>query len=292
MNCLRIVNLHKKYGDKIHAVRGISFSIKKGICFGVLGSNGAGKSTLVEILEGIKTATSGDIFFNEKARDFSSYKERIGVQFQSTDLQDYMKVKEALVLFASFYKKTYSMKELIQMCRLEDILDRDYRHLSGGQKKRLFLALSLINNPEILFLDEPTAGLDPVSRRLFWKLIQSIKSPHRTIIFTTHYMDEVQALCDDTLILDQGKVIAQGPPKTLLRNHLKGVRAAFPLSHKKYFKKDFFYSWREDRQNLVFQVENLQDFIKKCLADQIPIAEMEAYPYTMDDLFIHLTQET
>ena len=200
---LDILNLHKNYGP-IQAVRGVSFRVKPGICFGLLGPNGAGKSTIIEILEGVKEPSSGDILFNNKSRS-SDFKEKIGIQFQYTALQDSMRVGEALKTFSAFYKRPAKIEDIKKMCQLEDIWDRDHRQLSGGQRKRLLLGLSLINNPELVFLDEPTTGLDPSSRKMFWELVKDIKQQGRTIVLTTHYMDEAYLLCDEMIVVDQGK---------------------------------------------------------------------------------------
>ena len=289
MYCLNVVNLHKTYG-KVHAVRGVSFKVKQGICFGLLGSNGAGKSTMIEILEGIKEPTSGEIFFHSKPRDFKTYKEKIGIQFQSTALQDYMKVKEALEVFSSFYQAPYPIKNIIEVCRLHDILDRDHRHLSGGQRKKLLLGLSLINNPELIFLDEPTTGLDPSSRKLFWELVEFIKiKQKRTIVLTTHYMDEAYALCDEILIIDKGKVIAEGTPKQLLSKHFEGARVLFPLSYEKHFNSSFSYSISEKLRAVEFKTKCLESLLEQFLLNKIPMDQMEIRPYTLDDLFLHLT---
>ena len=223
---IRVENLTKSYKDVV-AVDHINFSIKKGVCFGLLGPNGAGKTTTIEIMEGIIKATKGQVFYYDKSVD-ESMSQQIGIQFQHTALQDFLTVKETLNLFTSFYKHTVAHEELIELCDLSEFLDRDNRLLSGGQRQRLLLALALINDPEIVFLDEPTTGLDPQARRNFWQLIKNIKARNKTVVLTTHYMDEAQQLCDDVLIMDHGKVIERGTPRELLNKHFEEVFIYLP----------------------------------------------------------------
>ena len=230
---LEAVGLHKTYRTKskraVIAVDGVDLKIPEGICFGLLGPNGAGKTTTVEMMEGILAPTSGEIKFRGRGIGSDSgahYRERIGIQFQSTALQDYLRVSEVLDLFGAFYPAGSDSlalnvwkKELIELCALGDFLDRDVHELSGGQRQRVLLAVALINRPEVVFLDEPTTGLDPQARRNFWELVKKIRAQGRTVILTTHYMEEAHVLCDRLAIMDQGKVIAEGVPADLLREH-------------------------------------------------------------------------
>ena len=219
---LQTKDLKKTYGKDIHAVRGINLNIRRGQCHGLLGPNGAGKSTTIEMMEGILKPTSGEILYQGRQID-NEYRQIIGIQFQQTALQDYLKVTEVLDLFASLYEKTLAKEKIIELCNLSDIILRDCKKLSGGQRQRVLLAIALINNPEILFVDEPTTGLDPSARRDFWKLIQGIKAEGKTIILTTHYMDEAQILCDQLSIVDKGLVIAEGAPQELIKKHFPDV---------------------------------------------------------------------
>lgn len=284
---LDVSNLHKNYGS-VRAVRGVSFHVKPGICFGLLGPNGAGKSTVIEILEGVKEPTSGQILFNQRPRS-SDYKERIGIQFQHTALQDFMQVGEALKTFSAFYKEPAKIEDIVKMCQLEDIWDRDHRHLSGGQRKRLLLGLSLINNPDLVFLDEPTTGLDPSSRKMFWELVKSIKQQGRTIVLTTHYMDEAYLLCNEMIVVDQGKIIAEGKPDALLKKYFNKNRIWFPVSCKGLLNQHKI-SFREVAEaKLEVQTDNLSSFFEDFMRRRIPLQEIEVRPYTLDDLFLHLT---
>ncbi|NVK11948.1 MAG: ABC transporter ATP-binding protein [Gammaproteobacteria bacterium] len=223
---LQVNQLYRRFGD-VQAVNGISFSVAAGTCFGLLGPNGAGKTTTIEILEGVKQADDGEVMFEGKPRT-SEYAKMIGIQFQHTALQDFLTVRESLDLFAALYPNPRSVDELIQLCALEDFIDRDNRKLSGGQKQRLLLAIALINQPKLVFLDEPTTGLDPQARRHFWSLIRSIKAQGTTIILTTHYMDEAEQLCDEIAIVDRGEIIASGSPSQLLNAHFEGAIISLP----------------------------------------------------------------
>jgi ABC-2 type transport system ATP-binding protein len=211
----------------VRAVDGISFEVVQGQCFGLLGPNGAGKTTTLEMLEGISTPTSGKVAYEGRVLD-RAFREDIGIQFQTTALQDFQTVRESLDMFASLYRRTADREELVQMCNLAEILDRDTRKLSGGQRQRLLLAIALINNPRLVFLDEPTTGLDPQSRRNFWGLIETVRQRGKTLVLTTHYMEEAQRLCDEIVIVDRGQIIARGSPKALVTAHFPGAVLRLP----------------------------------------------------------------
>jgi ABC-2 type transport system ATP-binding protein len=220
-------NLVKRYPGVL-AVNDVSFTVAEGICFGLLGPNGAGKTTTVEIIEGVTPATSGDVYyFGELAG--RRFREEAGIQFQNTALQDYLTVRETLEMFQKLYDRHADLDRIIADCSLGDLLDRDNRKLSGGQRQRLFLAVALVNEPRLVFLDEPTTGLDPQARRNFWTLVQRIQANGTTIILTTHYMDEAHILCDEIAIMDAGKIITSGPPDQLLRNRYDGLVIELPM---------------------------------------------------------------
>lgn len=200
------------------AVDEISFAVPPGACFGLLGPNGAGKTTTLEMLEGIAQPDAGAVLYRGQPLD-REFRERIGIQFQVTALQDHQTVAESLAMFSSFYQCRADIDVLVERCDLSEFLDRDTRKLSGGQRQRLLLAIALINDPDLVFLDEPTTGLDPQSRRNFWRLIEEIRQSGKTVILTTHYMEEAQRLCDDIAIIDRGRIIARGAPSDLLREH-------------------------------------------------------------------------
>ena len=207
-------DLVKVYPD-VRAVDGVSFSVPEGICFGLLGPNGAGKTTTVEIIEGVTSATSGEVYYYGEIAG-NRFRQEAGIQFQNTALQDYLTVRETISMFRSLYDRQADLDDIVEQCSLADLLDRDNRKLSGGQRQRLLLAVALVNRPRLIFLDEPTTGLDPQARRNFWELVQSIRAGGATIVLTTHYMDEAQVLCDEIAIMDEGKIITQGAPEALL----------------------------------------------------------------------------
>jgi ABC-2 type transport system ATP-binding protein len=221
-------NIIKQYPGVL-AVDGASFSVREGICFGLLGPNGAGKTTTVEIIEGVTTATSGEVLYYGEIAG-AKFRQEAGIQFQNTALQDFITVRETIEMFRNLYDRQADMGQIIEQCSLGDLLDRDNRKLSGGQRQRLLLAVALVNKPRLIFLDEPTTGLDPQARRNFWDLVKSIRAGGATILLTTHYMDEAQVLCDEIAIMDAGKIIAQGPPEKLLREQYDGLIIELPIS--------------------------------------------------------------
>ena len=221
-------NLKKVYPD-IVAVNGINFAVTEGICFGLLGPNGAGKTTTVEMIEGVTSPTDGEIFYYGEPAG-KRFRQEVGIQFQNTALQDFLTVRETIEMFRSLYERKADIDDIIEQCSLGELLDRDNRKLSGGQRQRLLLAVALVNRPRIIFLDEPTTGLDPQARRNFWDLVQSIRAGGATIVLTTHYMDEAQVLCDEIAIMDAGKIITQGSPDALLRKQYEGLIIELPLA--------------------------------------------------------------
>ncbi|MCU1260052.1 MAG: transporter related [Bryobacterales bacterium] len=211
-----VQDLHKQYGS-FEAVKGIDFEVREGEVFALLGPNGAGKTSTVEILEGIRAKTSGEVrvLGFDPDRQKQHLKDRIGVCLQATNLPEKITVKEALNLFASFYTKTVDGDALLKRLQLWEKRDSGYGTLSGGQKQRLALALALINDPQMLFLDEPSTGLDPQARLEIRALIEELRKESRTILMTTHYIEEAERLCDRVAIVDSGKIIAMGTPREL-----------------------------------------------------------------------------
>ena len=285
MQILQVEDLCKHYKD-VKAVDGVSFTVNKGQCFGLLGPNGAGKTTTIEIMEGIIKQSSGTVNYEtESGADIS---QKIGIQFQNTALQDYLTVTETLQLFASFYQQSVAIDTLIELCDLGEFTDRDNRLLSGGQRQRLLLALALINDPEIIFLDEPTTGLDPQSRRHFWQLIENIKAQDKTIILTTHYMDEAEQLCDQIVIMDKGKVLEQGTPKQLLSKHFSQVFIYLPIANipqELVIEQD----WNTSQEHVEIKTDNVEMTMKQLIDLSLPLTGLHIKSANLDDLFLKLT---
>lgn len=223
---IEVKNLTKKYGDFV-AVAGISFSVKKGEVFGVLGPNGAGKTTTLEIIEGLKSPTAGSILLDGKdvQRETHAVKEVIGVQLQASTFFEGLNLIELIDAFASMYGRRVNAMELLEEVQLVEKARSQVKELSGGQKQRFSIAVGLVNDPKVLFLDEPTTGLDPQARRNLWDLVTMIKKKGKTVVLTTHYMDEAEVLCDRVAIMDAGKIIALDTPRALIGDLLaKGFR--------------------------------------------------------------------
>ena len=214
---IRCRGLKKSYG-RVVAVDGLDLEVRRGECFGMLGPNGAGKTTTVEILEGLNTPDAGEVeVLGERWKgDGRALRARLGVQLQETKFPEKLRVAEVLALFRSFYPRGLSVEQALALVALEEKAEAVVRTLSGGQKQRLSLACALVGDPELVFLDEPTTGLDPQARRQAWEVVESLKASGRTVLLTTHYMEEAARLCDRVAIMDHGKVIAQGTPGALV----------------------------------------------------------------------------
>lgn len=264
---MTIEALEKHYGA-VKAVNGLSFGIPEGVCFGLLGPNGAGKTTTIEMMEGITPPSGGRILFRGTPID-RSFRKNVGIQFQHTSLPEFITVRETLEMFSAFYPRPRPMEELIRLCSLEDILDRDNRKLSGGQKQRMLLALAVVPQPDVVFLDEPTTGLDPQARRHFWDLVRGIKAEGTTVVLTTHYMDEAQILCDLVAIVDHGRLLELDTPDALLKKHFQGALVRLP-----------------DRE---IQAENLDETMKSLLAEGTDLTGLSIHKPDLEDLFIKLT---
>ena len=213
-------NLRKAYNGK-PAVDGIRLGIKTGSCFGLLGPNGAGKTTTVEMLENIISPDEGQILYKGRKRD-ASFNQQIGIQFQQTQLLAFLTVAETLETFAAFYNKHRPVADIIQLCMLDNIRNSMNDKISGGQRQRLLLGLALLNDPDLVFLDEPSTGLDPQARKHIWEIIHDINMKGKSIVLTTHYMEEAQALCDTIAIMDNGQIVEQGGPNELIEKHCQG----------------------------------------------------------------------
>jgi ABC-2 type transport system ATP-binding protein len=285
---LEVRNLVKHYGS-IKAVDGVSFAVDEGSCFGLLGPNGAGKTTTVEIMEGITPATAGEVLYRGETAG-ARFREEAGIQFQKTALQEFLTVCECLQLFHSLYARRASLDEIVATCALEKLLDRDNRKLSGGQQQRLLLAIALVNDPSVLFLDEPTTGLDPQARRNFWDLVRTVKERNKTVILTTHYMEEAYFLCDTIAIMDHGRIIAQGSPEQLLKEHFEDVIVEVPRADFSLERATLPFQVLEGREDLIeISTANVEETLRFLLEARIPMQRIRIRPRNLEDLFLELT---
>ncbi len=283
---LQINNLVKHY-PSVKAVNGIDITLDKGICFGLLGPNGAGKTTTIEILEGINHPTSGEIFYKGE-RLGNQFRNEAGIMFQSTALQDFITVRETLEMFSQFYPQQADLNKLILRCNLTEYLDQDNRELSGGQRQRLLLAIALVNDPDIIFLDEPTTGLDPQARRNFWDLINDIKAEGKTIVLTTHYMDEAYMLCDEIAIMDHGKIIAQGTPKSLLEETFNDVILQLPKADLAGYDLTSLMTHNKST-HIEITTCDVNSVISDLIKNNVSLSQLQIRARTLDDLFLELT---
>ena len=296
---ISVESLNKRFGDLV-ALDDISFSVRRGEVFGILGPNGAGKTTTLECIEGLQEPSSGriSVLGTEIARDPNTVKERIGVQLQASAYFDYLTLTEILELFGRFYSRRVPPAELLSTVGLEDKANTTVGKLSGGQQQRFTIAATLVNDPEVVFLDEPTAGLDPQARRNLWDFVQSINSQGRTIVLTTHYMEEAEFLCDRVAIMDQGRIVTLDTPTNLVRSLPVPyeVRASTlnEISSNGLADLDCVTEVLDD-QNQGFRLRSsdaastmpaLMDWVVK---NDIKLTHLEVTPANLEDVFLSLT---
>jgi len=284
---LLVEDLTKRYKNVL-AVDNISFEIEEGLCFGLLGPNGAGKTTTVEMMEGILKPSSGRTFFQGKPIG-SHFYERVGIQFQSTALQDFITVEETLKLFSALYEIKRDMTEIVEICNLQDILKRDNRKLSGGQRQRLLLGLALVNDPVVVFLDEPTTGLDPQARRNFWALVEKIKGEGKTILLTTHYMEEAEILCEEVAIMDQGRIIARDAPKKLLSENFDGIFVRLPWSENLELPESLGENVSRGKDYIEIHSRDVDDTLHHLIHNGMHLDGLSIHSPNLEDLFLKLT---
>jgi ABC-2 type transport system ATP-binding protein len=280
-------DLVKKFRDVV-AVDGVSFAVPPGICFGLLGPNGAGKTTTVEVMEGITPPTAGLALYKGEPIGVR-FREEAGIQFQKTALQDFLTVRETLIMFRRLYRRGADVDEVIRLCALEGIADRDNRKISGGQQQRLLLGIALANDPQVLFLDEPTTGLDPQARRNFWDLVKSIKARGKTIVLTTHYMEEAYFLCDRIAIMDHGRIIAEGSPQQLLEEHFADVILELPAADFTVDRTDLPFHILDARGNVEISTADVQATLTRLMELHVPLNNLRIRPRNLEDLFLELT---
>jgi ABC-2 type transport system ATP-binding protein len=284
---LEVRELVKQY-PAITAVAGVSFSVPEGVCFGLLGPNGAGKTTTIEIMEGILPPTAGEVRYRGEPLG-NRFREEAGILFQKTALQDFLTVRQCIALFRGLYTTGLEVDEVIRLCALEKLAGRDSRKLSGGQQQRLLLAIALVNDPAVLFLDEPTTGLDPQARRNFWELMQSIKARRKTIILTTHYMEEAELLCDEIVIMDRGRIIAQGPPRRLLHEHFAEVLLELPRQEFPAAARALPLNIIDASDRVEISTHDLETTLRTLLEAKVPLTNLRIRPANLEDLFLELT---
>jgi ABC-2 type transport system ATP-binding protein len=284
---IQVRDLVKQYPG-VRAVDGVSFDIPPGICFGLLGPNGAGKTTTVEIMEGVTVPTSGSVLYRGEPLG-ARFRAEAGIQFQKTALQEFLTVRETLVMFRRLYAKGRDVDDVIRMCALEQLVGRDNRKLSGGQLQRLLLGIALVNDPQVLFLDEPTTGLDPQARHNFWELIRAIKAEHRTVLLTTHYMEEAYFLCDIVAIMDHGRVIAEGPPSRLLKEHFDDVVLELPREEFGIDPATFPLPVLLAGDRVEISTADVEMALRALLDRGIPVRHLQIRPRNLEDLFLELT---
>ncbi|MGA2134743.1 MAG: ABC transporter ATP-binding protein [Bryobacteraceae bacterium] len=297
--CVR--KLRKAFKDVV-AVNELDLEVRAGECFGLLGPNGAGKTTTIEICEGLTAADSGDVELlgMHWKTDAQELRQRLGIQLQETQLGDKVTVLETIRLFRSFFRHGPAPAEVIALVQLEEKMNSRVGGLSGGQKQRLALACALVGDPDFLFLDEPTTGLDPQARRQLWELIEQFKQQGRTILLTTHYMDEAERLCDRVAVMDHGKVIALGTPRELIA--LIGVEhmvefsaggAARPLEVSALRRIEGVRDVRTENGNIQLQVSELHRAVPALLDELdrqgVPLTELRTHSATLEDVFVTLT---
>ena len=295
---IRVEDLYKSYGA-VEAVCGVSFSVQEGEVFGLLGPNGAGKTSTVEILEGLRTPDRGTALVcglvPEKTGE--KFKELIGAVLQSTSLPAKLRVKEALELFANFYPHRADVGQLLRRFQLEEKAQAFYSELSGGQKQRLALAMALVNDPRVVFLDEPTAGLDPQVRREIYDIIEELRRGKKTVLITTHYIEEAERLCDRVAIIDHGRVIAQGTPRELKQNSAGTtrleIRLARPVANGSLAHLEGVASFREFDGACVLHStrppQTIVALVKQLEAENNELQSLEMFSPSLEDVFIELT---
>jgi ABC-2 type transport system ATP-binding protein len=304
---IEVDGLVKRYGDYT-AVNGIRFEVMQGEVFGLLGPNGAGKTTTMEMIEGLRLPDGGTAMVAgyDTRKELKKVKEVIGVQLQSTSLFDLLKVKEIAEMYASFYAYTVPIGPLLDEVLLKDKLNDRVKNLSGGQKQRLAIALALVNDPQIIFLDEPTTGLDPQARRTLWDIILRLKERGKTIVLSTHYMDEAHILCDRICLMDRGEIVALDTPRNLVLNlqsdsaiefRVPAQVTASEIEKQRFLqllsglrdvkqvdvRKDVYVLYTDNLQN------SLLDLIQQAAAQSIEFADLQTRTATLEDVFIHMT---
>ena len=295
---LSVTGLRKQYGD-VRAVDGLDLTVTVGECFGLLGPNGAGKTTTIEICEGLLMPDDGEVRVLGLgwSSDQDALRQRLGIQLQETQLAEKLTVLETITLFRSFYRKGLDPAEVMRIVQLEDKESAWVRKLSGGQKQRLSLAAALVGDPEILFLDEPTTGLDPQARRQVWDVIADVKARGGTVLLTTHYMEEAERLCDRIAIVDRGKVIALDTPAALIAGlgaeHVLEIETESDVDLPRLRGLREVHDLRRDGATLSLTVREVHRAIPQLLAEldaqSVALTRLTTHHATLEDVFVSMT---
>ncbi len=290
-------DLRKTYGN-VKAVDGVTFSVIKGEIFGIVGPNGAGKTTTMDCIVGMKKSDSGtlNVLGLDPIKHGLKLRQRLGIQQQESELPDRIRVRETMELFSSFYSKTLEWRDILDHLALLDKSEAYFSDLSGGQKRRLFVALALIGDPEILFLDELTSGLDPQARRIIWKLVTKLRDEGRTIFLSTHYMDEAERLCDRVAIIDQGKIIALDTPDRLISSLGFGIRVIFKasgeFSESTLNEISGILSVERDGDRIMCMIRDsgvVLEIVKKLVSLDTALDDFRTERTTLEDVFLAVT---
>ncbi len=284
---LEVKHLVKRYGKTI-AVDDIDFAIETGVCFGLLGPNGAGKTTTIEVIEQVISPDSGEILYQGRPRS-SGFLEEVGIQFQNTELLGFLTIRETLETFGALYKNALAPDDVLSLCGLSDVSGQMNDRISGGQRQRLLLALALINQPRLLFLDEPSTGLDPHARQDLWQVIEKIKRQGRTIVLTTHYMEEAENLCDDIAIMDRGKIIARGTPAALIAAHCRGITVTLPAESLPPGLAQHYPIHHKTGAHIKIETDNADACLSRLMADGVDLTDISIRTPNLEDVFLHLT---
>ena len=287
MSILEVQNLHKHYKTVV-ALEDVSFRVEQGSCFGLLGPNGAGKTTTMEIIENIIEPSGGSILYRGGPRD-DSFRQQVGIQFQHTSLLNFLTVKETLRCYRQLYRNPEEIDWLVKRCNLRPILEQRNNQLSGGQRQRLMLALALVNRPELIFLDEPSTGLDPQSRRYLWDIVDEIKADGKTIIMTTHSMEEAQYLCDTIAIMDGGKIIAEGSPAELIAAHCSTNTIKLPRTVVESALDGLGLDYHVDNSTISIRTANVDSVLTRLLGAGVDLSQMSVQSPNLEDVFLILT---
>ena len=286
-SALEARNLRKLYPGVV-AVDDVSFEVAEGSCFGLLGPNGAGKTTTVEMIEGVTLPSAGSVYYFGRPAG-AAFREEAGIQFQDTALQDYLTVRETLEMFRSLYDRRADLERILEECSLGELRDRDNRKLSGGQRQRLLLAVALVNRPRLVFLDEPTTGLDPQARRNFWELVQRIRADGTTVVLTTHYMEEAQVLCDRVAIMDAGRIIANGRPEELLRERYRNVIIELPAADVAGRLDGIEHRVRSTDGMIEISTDDVNEMLRRLAGATRGLNRLRIRQPNLEDLFLDLT---